>query len=60
MQEEKKIFKVIACYSTYCTAEIEADSIDHAYALAKQLDGDAFTHSGENYDWHINQVSEVD
>lgn len=58
MNEEKKKFKVIACYSTYCTAEVEADNVDQAYALAKQLDGDAFTHSGEHYDWHINQVSE--
>jgi hypothetical protein len=53
-------FKVIAAYSTYCSAIIEAENVDEAYKLAKELDGDAFKPSNENFDWHINQVNEVD
>jgi hypothetical protein len=52
-------FKVVAVYSTYCTAEIDAADSFEAYDIAKEMDGDAFTPSHENYDWHINEVTEV-
>ena len=52
-------FKVTAVYYTYCTAEVEAESEEQAEAIAKDMDGGDFTPSNENFDWHINQVSEV-
>jgi len=55
-----KKFKVIACYYTYCTAEIEAESEEQAYEIARDMDGGGFTPSNENYDWHINEVEEMD
>jgi len=54
-----KKFKVTACYYTYCTAEVEAETEDEAYKIAKDMDGGSFTPSNENYDWHINQVEEI-
>jgi hypothetical protein len=54
-----KKFKVTACYSTYCTAEVEAENEDQAYEIAKDMDGGDFKESGELGDWHINEVKEV-
>lgn len=54
-----KKFKVTACYYTYCTAEVEAETEDQAYALAKDMDGGYFKQSNELGDWHINEVKEV-
>ena len=54
-----KKFKVTACYYTYCTAEVEAETEDQAFEIARDMDGGDFTASGDNYDWHINQVKEV-
>jgi hypothetical protein len=54
-----KKFKVTACYSTYCTAEVEAENEDQAYEMARDMDGGDFTESRDNYDWHINEVKEV-
>jgi hypothetical protein len=53
-------FKIMAVYSTYCTATVEAENVEDAYKLAKELDGDAFKPSNEHFDWHINQVSEIE
>jgi hypothetical protein len=56
-----KKFKVVASYVTYCTAEIEAEDMDEAFAIAKSMDGgsfDADEHSGS--DWNIEQVEEID
>jgi hypothetical protein len=54
-----KKYKVIAAYFTYCTAEVEAESEDQAYAIAREMDGGSFTPSNENFDWHINEVEEL-
>lgn len=54
-----KKFKVTACYHTYCTAEVEAETEDQAYEMARDMDGGDFTESRDNYDWHINEVKEV-
>ena len=54
-----KTYKVTAAYYTYCTAEVEAESEDQAYAIAREMDGGDFTPSRENFDWHINEVKEV-
>lgn len=55
-----KKYKVTACYITSCTAEIEAESENHAYELAQEMDGGSFTESDENFDWHINRVEEIE
>ena len=55
-----KKFRVVASYVTYCTAEIEAEDADDAFAIAKSMDGgsfDADEHSGS--DWNIEQVEEI-
>ena len=56
-----KKFKVIASYVTYCVAEIEAEDLDEAYRIAKDMDGGEFepdTYSGD--DWHIDSVEAID
>lgn len=55
-----KTFKITAVYYTYCTAEVEAESEEEAYTLAREMDGGSFTPSQENFDWHINDVEEVE
>ena len=55
-----KKFKVIACYYTYCTAFIEAETEDDAHQIALDMDGGSFKESGELGDWHINDVIEVE
>jgi len=54
-----KKFKVTACYYTYCTAEVEAETEDDAFEKARDMDGGDFKPSHENFDWHINQVTEI-
>jgi hypothetical protein len=54
-----KKFKVTACYITYCTAEVEAETQDDAFELARDMDGGSFTPSNEYFDWHINEVEEA-
>jgi hypothetical protein len=58
--DQMKKFKVIAAYYTYCTAEIEAETEDEAYETARGMDGGSFTPSGEYFDWHINEVEEIE
>ena len=55
----KKKFKVTAAYITYCTIEVEAESIEQAYAIGCDADGGDFTPSNEYFDWHISDVQEV-
>lgn len=56
-----KKFKVIACYYTYCTAIVEAEDVDQAYEIARDMDGGDFVEaSNDNNDWHINNIYEVD
>ena len=49
-------YKITACYTTHCTAIVQAESEDEAYALAREMDGGDFRQSGELGDWHINNV----
>lgn len=55
-----KKFRVVASYITYCTAEIEAEDMDEAFAIAKSMDGGDFNpdeYGGD--DWNIEQVEEI-
>ena len=54
-----KKFKVYACYYTYCTAVVEAETAEQAEAIAKEMDGGDFTASNQFYDWHINHAEEI-
>jgi hypothetical protein len=54
-----KTYKVTACYYTYCTTTVEAESEEQAQEIAKDMDGGDFKQSGELGDWHINDVTEV-
>jgi len=56
-----KKFRVVASYVTYCTAEIEAENMDEAFAIAKSMDGGDFdVDRGDGYgDWEIDQVQEI-
>jgi len=54
-----KKFKVYACYHTYCTAVVEAETAEQAEAIAKEMDGSDFKESGELGDWHINHAEEM-
>lgn len=54
-------FIVTASYVTYCTAEIEADNQEEAFAIAKSMDGGDFqpdTYGGS--DWNIEEVRELE
>ena len=53
-----KKFMAVAEMVTYCTVEIEAETADEAFAIAKSMDGGDFeaTDSGA---WQIIEVNEV-
>jgi len=55
-----KKFKVTASYTTYCTAEIEAEDEDQAFELARCMDGGSFTPDRYNSDWYITDVREIE
>jgi hypothetical protein len=54
-----KTYKVTACYYTYCTAIVEAETEEAAYEMARDMDGGDFKQSNELGDWHIKSVDEV-
>jgi len=54
-----KRYRIYAAYDTYCEAEIEAESEDQAYDIAKQMDGGEFI-SRDSGDWRILDVEEVE
>lgn len=57
--DEKKRYRVRASYQAMCETEIEANSLDEAYELAKGLDGGVFDTHCDPDDWHIEDVEEV-
>lgn len=66
MQHQRKIdnmktFIVTASYITYCTAEIEAESQEEAYEIARSMDGGDFDVNRDTglSDWEIEEVREV-
>mgnify|MGYP003350534998 CR=1 FL=1 len=54
-----KKYKVIASYVTQCEVEIEAEDMDQAYLIAKELDGGSFKTTIDGDDWQIEQVTEL-
>jgi hypothetical protein len=56
----KRKFKVRASYQAMCETEIEANSLDEAYELAKELDGGVFDTYCDPDDWHIEDVEEIE
>lgn len=54
-----KKFKVIACYTTYVYAFVDADTEDDAHQIALDMDGGSFTPMDELGDWHIVDVLEI-
>lgn len=66
MQHQRKIdnmktFIVTASYITYCTAEIEAESQEEAYEIARSMDGGDFDVNRDTGldDWQIMDIEEV-
>lgn len=55
-----KTYKVTASYITYCTAEIEAESLEQAIELARDLDGGCFESEVDGDDWNIEDVEEIE
>ena len=56
-----KRFTVTASYTMYCNAEIEAENIEEAKEIARNLDGGYFqpdTYKGD--DWNIEDVHEIE
>lgn len=49
-------YKVTASFITNCIAEVEADNADHAYQIAKQMDGGDFKQS-ELGNWKIEKIT---
>ena len=59
LNKMKKKFKVTAVYTSYCTAEIEAESEEQAYEIAQDMDGGLFDPIGQGDDsWRIYDVEE--
>lgn len=56
---KKRKFKVRASYQAMCETEIEANSEEEAYEIAKKLDGSVFDTHCDPDDWHIEDVIEV-
>ena len=54
-----KTYKVTACYNTYCTTTVEAESEEQAQEIAQDMDGGDFHYSGKLGDWNIIDVTEV-
>ena len=54
-----KKYRVIACYYTYCTAVVEAETAEQAEAIAEEMDGGDFKESGELGDWQIVHAEEI-
>jgi len=60
MTDTMKKFKVIARYSNYCEAFIEAESLSDAHIAAAELDGGEFSQTdGAKSDWEIYQITEI-
>ena len=54
-----KKYKVTASYLTFCTLEIEANSEDEAWDIARETDGGDFECTEDLNDWSINEIEEV-
>ena len=54
-------YKVLASYTSYCMVEIEADSEDQAWEIARDMDGGSFEPTDNPCgEWYITDVQEVD
>lgn len=53
-----KTFTVTASYRTFCTLEVEAEDLDQAYTIAREMDGSAFESTIDPDDWHIEFIAE--
>ena len=55
-----KKFLVTASYITTCHTEIEAETLEEAFQLAKELDGGIFETVIDGDDWQIDKVTEIE
>jgi len=53
-----KTYKVTASFSTYCQVFIDAESVEEALEIARDMDGGQFE-AGVMDDWHIEDAVEV-
>jgi len=53
-----KKFRVIAGYTNYCELVIEAENIDQANLIARDLDGGDFSPYYAGTDWSVRDVIE--
>jgi hypothetical protein len=52
-----KTFKVHASYTTYLSATVEANTLEEALDLAREMDGGDFKDTGFG-DWNIDEIFE--
>ena len=55
-----KKFQVRASYISFCHAEIEAETLEEAIELARDMDGGSFESVIDGDDWHIDDVVEIE
>jgi len=55
-----KKYRVVATMHTHLECEIEAENMEDAWKIAKETDGAQFSEIGDNGDWYINDVLEID
>ena len=54
-----KTYRVLASYTSYCEATIEAENEDEAHEIFTQMDGGSFDSKGYG-DWNIDEVVEIE
>lgn len=55
-----KTYRITASFTTYCYANVEANSEDEAYEIAQGMDGGDFTPDPMRGDWSIDSVYEAE
>lgn len=60
MNPQRKKYRVVATMHTHLECEIEAENEEDALEIAKSKDGSEFSEIGDNGDWYINDVFEID
>ena len=55
-----KTYRIVATMTTYCYANVEADSEDEAYEIARGMDGGDFTPDPMRGNWSIGSVTEAE
>jgi hypothetical protein len=57
---DMKTYRIVASMTTYCYANVDAESEDEAYTIAQGMCGGDFTTDPMRGDWSIDSVYEAE